>query len=119
MTPTPRKQGLFILSLLFAAAPFGAGLIRAVQTGNDLRLLWMAAGACVGGVVAILITRSRGRTSLFSQAATAFILSGALTTAMGFMLGARTGPGVAMIAIVFGLCWGASAVLVSRSRAVS
>jgi hypothetical protein len=119
MTPTPRKQGLFILSVLFAAAPFGAGLIRAVQTGSDRRLLWMAAGACIGGVVAILITRSRGRTSLFSQAATAFILSAALTTAMGYMLGARAGPGTAMIAIVFGLCWGASAVLVNRSRAVT
>jgi len=114
-----RKQGLFIFSLLFAAAPFGAGLIRAIQTGSDLRLLWMAIGAFVGGIVAIMIARSRGPTSLFSQAATAFILSGALTAATGYLLGARTGPGVAMIAIVFGLCWGASAVLVSRSRAVT
>ena len=118
MIRAPRKQGLFILSLLFATAPFDAGLIRAFQTGSDFRLLWMAAASLVGGALGIVIGRTGGeRTSLFSLGATSFVLAGASTVVAGYLLGARAGPGVAMIGVVFGLCWAVSSVLERRSRA--
>ncbi len=117
VTTASRRQGLFLLSLLFAAAPFVAGSIRALQTGSDMRLLWMAVAALVGGVVAVAIARARAATtSLFSHAVVAFALATVLTGISGRMLGARSGPGVWMIAVVFGLCWAASCVLDVRSR---
>jgi hypothetical protein len=42
MKRSAREQGIYMLAILFALAPFAFGMIRAFQTGNDFRLLWMA-----------------------------------------------------------------------------
>jgi hypothetical protein len=115
MTSSSRPQGILLLALLLAAAPFGAGVIRAVQTGSDMRLLWMALAALAGGLIAIAVG-TRREASARAFALVAFILSAALTVVAGQLLGARSGPGVVMIAMVFGLCWAASGALLARWR---
>src|SRR6266853_775560 len=50
-----------LLSFLFAAAPFALALVRAVQTGHDMRLLWMALASFVGATVVMAVAKAGGR----------------------------------------------------------
>ena len=42
MTGSARQKGFAVLAVAFALAPFAFGSIRAIQTGSDYRMLWMA-----------------------------------------------------------------------------
>jgi hypothetical protein len=48
MTRSPREQIVYVFSSLFAAAAFALGLIRLVNTGSDLRMLWMTLASSLG-----------------------------------------------------------------------
>ena len=118
MKRSSREQILYSLSILFAAGPFVAGLFRAISTGTDLRLLWMAVASALGATAAIAIVRARGGqpkpvVSLFAAVLVVATLAAGL---VGVLLGARTGPGVWMVAIVLGLFLAASRALYSLSR---
>ena len=113
-----REQLIYFLSILFAIAPFVAGLFRAFNTRTDFRLLWMACAAAVAAAWAIALMRARARQSQSILALSAVVLVGATIGAglMGFLLGATAGPGVWMVAVVLGLFLAASCVLYARSR---
>jgi hypothetical protein len=118
MKRSPREQLLYFLSILFAVAPFVAGLYRARSTGTDLRLLWMAFAAALGAAVVMAIIRARGAQSKSLLALSAAVLLVATVSAglVGFLLGATAGPGVWMVAVVLGLFLAASCALYVRSR---
>jgi hypothetical protein len=109
---------MFILSILFALAPFGFGTIRALQA-NDFRLLWMAVASCIGAAASIAFVRRREAeaTGVFRSSATVFFISALFAALAGMLLGATSGPGTVMVAIVLGLCWAASYALYTLSRA--
>jgi len=103
-------------SALIAAMPVLFGVIRAVSTGDDFRYLWLAAAALLGTTAVMTIgpTPAAGRIGLRAVAAVA---AGALCAATAALLqGARAGPGVAIVAVAFGLCTGIGGTLASLAR---
>ena len=121
MKRSPREQILYFLSILFAIAPFVAGLFRATSTGTDLRLLWMALASALGAtaVIAIMRARSAQAKSVFALSAAVLIVATIAAGCVGFLLGATAGPGVWMVAVVLGLFLAVSSALYTRSRPAS
>ena len=54
-----RYQLLLLVALLFAAAPVIFGFVRAINTGDDFRYLWLAAAAILGSAVVMVPGYSR------------------------------------------------------------
>ena len=117
MTRSPREKIIYLVSILLAIAPFVAGLLRAISTGTDLRLLWMAFASCVGAAAGLALT-SRGEPTKSALALFSIVLVVATLVAglVGFLLGATAGPGVWMVAVVLGLFLAASCALYALSR---
>jgi hypothetical protein len=103
---------------VFLAVPVAFGAIRAITTGADRRYLWLAAAAIGGSTVVAWAGRAAGRPArlpiLLVLAATA---AGTVCAfAAGILLGARAGPGIAIVAVSFGLCTGIGAALAIGAR---
>ena len=115
---SPRERRLYVLSILFATAPFAFGLIRLVETGSDLRILWMSLASFFGTflltAIAKMRTRVPGAVLGFSVAvlATATLLA----AATAYLLGATSAVGVWAVAFVLGLCWASASALYTGSR---
>lgn len=120
MKRSPREQILYFLSILFAAGPFVAGLFRAISTGTDYRLLWMAFASALGATAMMAVVRARGGrpNSTFALFATVLIVAALAAALVGLLLGATAGPGVWMVAFVLGFFLAASCALYSLSRPV-
>lgn len=118
MKRSPREQKIYLLSILFAAAPFAFALVRALQTGDDLRLLWMAFASYIGASVVMVIGKARSRKPNVALAFSAVVLLIAtlLAGATAFMLGATASPGIWAVAFFFGICWAVSCALGILSR---
>lgn len=111
-----QKRTLYSASLLFVVAPFAFGLVRAFTAG-DTRMVTMAAASLFGAALADYGLRRRSpRSALGTRALVAFLASAALAGATAYVLGARSAPGIWMVAVVFGLCWAARSVLSELSR---
>jgi hypothetical protein len=99
--------------------PVTFGLIRAVSTGDDFRYLWLS-GASLFGSWTVATRLGRGAsvpTYVFLCRALAAVAAGATCAAVtAFLLGATAGPGVAVVAIAFGLCTGTSAMFSTLAR---
>lgn len=105
-------------SVLLAAVPVIFGLIRAVSTGDDVRYLWLAGAAISGSFVAMRLwggAPGPAHVSLL-RAVGAVAAGSACAAAASVLQGARAGPGVAIVAIAFGLCTGTSAVFATLAR---
>lgn len=121
MKRSPREQIIYFLAILFAIAPFVAGLFRAITTGKDLRLLWMAFAAALAAAAVMAIIRARGAQSksVFPLSAAVLLVATMAAGFVGFLLGATAGPGVWMVAVVLGLFLAASCALYAHSRPAS
>jgi len=118
MNRSPRQSLSLLAAVVLGAAPLGFGLFRALSTGDDFRMVWMALAASIfaGGVLAASIGRRRSRHAVFIQALIILVVSTLLAGGTGFLLGATTGPGVWMVAVVLGSCLAASSTFVAFSR---
>jgi hypothetical protein len=103
-----------ILAVLFALAPFGFGVIRAVTTGHDFRMLAMAVAAFAGVLIITLIGQSRAGVAASSGAV--FFVATVIAACVADLMGATAAAGIWPVAIVFGLCYAASDILRKRSR---
>ena len=56
-----RSPGTYLLSIVFAAAPVGFGVIRAIRSGDDLRYLWLAIAALLGAAVVMAVGKARSQ----------------------------------------------------------
>lgn len=104
---------LLIASVLLAGLPVAFGIIRFVSTGDDARYLWLAAASILGSMLVMVGGRARSgptRVSL-GRASGAVAAGAACAAATAVLLGATAGPGVAVVAIAFGLCTGTGAAL--------
>jgi hypothetical protein len=109
---------LLLVAVLLAAVPVTFGFVRAINTGDDYRYLWLAAAAILGSLVVMLPVygaSGAARVSL-GRAAGAVAAGAACAAAAATLLGATAGPGVAIVAVAFGLCTGTSAVLLTLAR---
>ena len=97
------------MSILFALAPIGFGVIRAVRTGNDFRYLWVALASLVSAAIVFAAGNARRqrpgaaavRSTLVFVVATLFALIAAL------LLGVRVVPGSLAVTSAFGFCYAA------------
>lgn len=100
-------------AVVFAAAPIVFALIRALQPGHDLRMLWMAIAALVGAVATaaagrIDSRRGGGRIAVWLAA---IVVGAALASLVGRLLGATAMVGVMLVALVLAGCWATSLAL--------
>ena len=118
MRRSPREQLIYFLAILLGAAPFVAGSFRAVSTGTDLRLLWMAFASVLGAAAVMAVARARSAQpkSVFRLSGLVLIVATLAAGLAGFLLGATAGPGVWMVAVVLGFFLAASYALYSLSR---
>lgn len=81
-------------------------------------MLWMALAASLfaAGVMAASIGRRRSRHALMTQSTVILIVATLLAGGTGYLLGATRGPGVWLVAIVFGMCLAASSAVAAFSR---
>ena len=122
MPDSQRRQLLLLVAVLLAVVPVAFGSVRAINTGDDFRYLWLAAAAILGSLaVMVPAYRAPGPARVSAGRAVGAIAAGAAcAAAMAVALGATAGPGVAIVAVAFGLCTGTSMVLgavASRRRA--
>lgn len=118
MKRTPREQKIYLLSIPFAAAPFAFALVRVLQTGDDLRLLWMAFASCIGASVVMVIGKARSRKPnvVLALSAVVLLIATLFAGVTAFMLGATASPGIWAVAFFFGICWAVSCALGILSR---
>ena len=114
MRPSPQKPAIYVLSVLFAVAPFAFASIRLLETRSDLRLLWMAIASLLGTSAVLTIAKKSAQKPAVLFAVT-FVIATLCAGATAFMLGATVAPGVWILASVFGLCWAAYSALRSVS----
>lgn len=114
---SPRALGMYVLSILFAIAPFAFGMIRAFQTSHDFRLLWIAFASFLGALVVRVIakTRSPQLNSVLALSALTFVIAVLLAGLTAYLLGATAAAGVWGVAFVLAFCWAASYALLALS----
>jgi O-antigen/teichoic acid export membrane protein len=118
MTRSRREQLMFLFAILFAAAPFVAGSLRAFSTRSDFRMLWMALASLLGAIAVMAIGNARGRmrNSLPSLAVATFIVATLVAGSVAYLLGAKAAFGVWAVAVVLSFCCAASCVFYALSR---
>jgi hypothetical protein len=118
MRSSRRRRLLLLTSVFLAAVPVTFGLIRAVSTGDDVRYLWLAGAAILGSMVVMRLGRGSSVPAQGSlRLALGAVAAGALcAAATAVLMGATAGPGVAIVALAFGLCTGTSALFATLAR---
>lgn len=114
-----RHRGVMrLLSVAFAAVPFVFGLIRAVETGDDVRYLWVALAALGGALVVVATGKAVGWNSerVVALSAGVFVASTLCAMMAASALGVRVGPGMLVVAVAFAFCFAASGSLHVRQR---
>ena len=112
-----KEQVAYVLSILFAIATFAFGMIRAFQTGQDFRLLWIATASFLGALVVRVSTKSRSTmpNNIFALSFLTFVVAALLAGATAYLLGATAAAGVWGVAFVLAFCWSASYALYTLS----
>ncbi|MFL5574900.1 MAG: hypothetical protein ACJ79S_02880 [Gemmatimonadaceae bacterium] len=118
MKRSPRQQRIYLLSIVFAAAPIAFALTRAFNSRYDLRMLWMALASFVGATAVMAIGQARRRTPRGIVALSAVALAVAMLLAgwTALRLGATSAPGIWLVSFVLGSCWAVSYALDTLSR---
>ena len=118
MERSPRQRSLYVLSIVFAAAPFAFAVIRALNSRYDHRMLWMAFAAFIGASLVMVLGRARRRRPAGVMALAALALAAATLLAgwTAYRLGATAGAGIWPVSFVLGLCWASSYALDTLSR---
>jgi hypothetical protein len=109
-----RRCVLVLASAVSAAVPVAFGLIRAVSSGGDVRYLWLAGAAILGSMV--VMPFGRGAPVSLGRALGGAASGAVCAAATAVLMGATAGPGVAIVALAFGLCTGTSAALANLAR---
>ena len=112
------RSWLLLAAIVAAAVPVAFGGIRAVTTGDDVRYLWMAAAAILGSMA---VAARRGSDAIptnvtFGRGVSAVACGTLCAAVTGVLQGARSVPGVAIVALAFGVCTGTSAVFAMHAR---
>lgn len=118
MKRSPREQLIFLAAILFTAAPIAFGVIRALQTGSDLRYLWVAIAAYLGANVVMSAGKARSRTTsgVFTLAIAATVI-GTIVAGLAAKFMTHTASSAAwLVALFFAFCFAAGSALYAISR---
>jgi hypothetical protein len=118
MKQTLQNRWYYALSICAMAVPFAFALIRAAQTGDDFRYLWVALASLPGALVTLAVgsAYTGRRIAVVALAAGVFVISTLLAVLMALLLGTTFGPGIIIVGSAFGFCFAASALLLVLSR---
>jgi hypothetical protein len=105
-----------LLAILSAAGPFAFAAMRWLQTGSDLRPLWMAVVGFLVALAVILGTSRRARSPLALFGLT-FVMVTTLAAATAILHGANTSPGIWAVSGGFGLFQAVYVGLYAKFRA--
>jgi len=113
MKRSRRDWRIDALAILFAAAPLGFAVIRAVRTGYDLRYLWVALASLLGTTVVMAVGKTSNRSlhAAVALSAAVFVVATLLAVLAAWLLGTRVGPGILVVAFAFGFCYATSCLL--------
>lgn len=100
------------LGVVIVAIPVAFGVIRAVVAG-DFRYVWVALASTLGAELVWLIAKHRG--SLLGRTFVVLVVSMALATAAGLLLGTRLALGLIVVAGGFAACTAAGYCVLVRS----
>jgi len=105
-----------VAALLFGAAPFGFGLIRASSSARDLRMLWMAFAAAMGTAAVLAIAKRPGgsRPAVIRRSVLILVVATTLAAGTAYLLGARAASGIWLVALVLAGCFAVSAAFAAR-----
>ena len=107
------RAWLRAVSIVLAAVPFAFALMRAFQTGDDLRYLWVAIAGVCGAVAAVWVAGPDGTSQ--KAAIVLWFVVFAVATLLGILtavlLGTKLGPAVVLVGAAFGFCFAAGAAL--------
>ena len=111
------RTALLGVSILFALAPLGFGVIRAVRT-DDVRYLWVSLASLVGAGIVFVVGKAATRMSTFVavRAASVFIVATLFAVTAASLLGVRVYPGSLVVTSAFGFCYAAACGLYLVSR---
>lgn len=110
MKRTLRQRLLYNVGVVLGVAPLLASAIPILQA-HDFRILWMTLAALFGILLVPAIVQSQSRRALVT-----LISATVFAGVTGFLLGARHGPGVWMVALAIGVCWAGSYALFDMSE---
>src|SRR5512134_1765400 len=120
MKQTLQSWWFYALSICAAAVPFAFALIRAVQTGYDLRYFWVALASLLGAVATLAVgrTHTRRRVAVAALAAGGFFIATLFAVLAALLIGKTLGPGIIVVGSAFGFCFAVSALflVLARSR---
>lgn len=102
---TWRARGVYIIAVVFGASPFLFGLMRALSSRRDMRMLWMAVAAFLGAGLGMAAGKPRSRKPIIVLArwVAALVTSTLLAAWTAFQLGATAAPGIFAVSFVVGL----------------
>ena len=112
-----RKRLLQLGTFGFGLAPFAFGVMRAMSSARDLRMLWMAAASGLGAAIALAVMRGERAGSLVRQGAITLAFATLLAAGAAYLLGARAWFGVWAVAFVLAGCWTAATICRALLRA--
>ena len=112
---SPKQRALYLAAILFALVPLAFGLTRAISTGTDYRYFWVALASFIGAVAVMALGKSRSQGAV-SLGAIVLVVATVVATATAFLVGAKSGPAVLVVALSFALCYSASCALYKMSR---
>ena len=112
---SPMQRALYLAAILFALVPFAFGLTRALSTGTDYRYFWVAFASFIGAAVVMKFGKTTSR-SIVSAAFVVLIIATLVAAVTAFLVGAKSGPAVLVVALSFALCYSASCALYKMSR---
>lgn len=113
MERSPRQTLLYAMSIFLMAVPIGFGVVRAYTTASDYRYIWVAIASSLGVAVVMLIRKAARASSTTSILA--FVIATLLGWSVAMVTGAKPVPAF-MVAVFFGFCSAAGAVLSVLSR---
>jgi len=96
---------VYVIAFALAACPFVYGLMRALSSRRDMRMLWMAVAAFLGAGLAMAVGRPRSRKPIvvFARSVAALATSTLLAAWTAFQLGATAAAGIFAVSFVLGL----------------
>lgn len=118
MTRKPVQQLSLVGAVLFGIAPLAMGIVRARTTGDDTRMLWIAAVCSIfaAGVLLAAVGRRRSQHAAIFQGIVILIVGTLVGAGVGFLLGATSLVAVLGVSFAISLSLAISSVLVAFSR---
>lgn len=109
----PASGGRLVLAAVLAGIPVAFGVVRAIQTGRDLRYFVTAMVSLIAASATDRVAAAR-RPSGASRVAVTFAVATVASAVAAFALGARSMGAIWMVTAGFSVCTTASAVLRGR-----